>query len=656
MNRKRLILLIGMAALLLVAAGLWQWRAHEQDGSAPLARGIAALIAGKPRTARVELMNAIHADPRSIPAHIAQARALVDLEDRAGARAEVERARELGGRVGDTRVLMAQALLLQGDSAGALRELAHEDMPPTLASAAARVAGRAHMAGGDMQAAGAALDRAATLAPDDPEAWIDIGRWRRALGDEAGAIAAADRAVALAPRNVRALALRGELIRSQYGLMAALPWFERALSIDPDSVPVLTEYAATLADAGQARRMLGITRRILALEPGHARAWFMQAVMAARAGNADLARTLLARTEGRLDGEPATMLLRGVLQLDDGNATLAVEALAPLVAAQPDNRTARILLGRAYYLAGNYASAATTLAPVVAQRDADPYVLTLAARAQEALGDWIMADDMLARAAWPDRAAADSFASPQDAALADGAPPPDAARGQDNIPYIRALLSMGRAAQAVARAQLLSRANPGAPDAHVILGDALTAAGKAGEAARAYEMAANIRFSRDIALRLSAAWQRAGQPARALQVMRLFLSQNPDDPQAQRLAASAAMQAGDWRNALRLLKAVEARLGSSDALLMADMARAALETGKGKEARAYAAWAYRLMPGSPVTADAYGWTLLKTGGHERAAIDLLEKAIALAPAHPLLQAHLRQAYAAAGRKETIAAL
>ncbi|MBH2000631.1 MAG: tetratricopeptide repeat protein, partial [Sphingomonadaceae bacterium] len=424
----------------------------------------------------------------------------------------------------------------------------------------------------------------------------------------------------------------------------------KALAANPDAVPTLEHYAATLADAGEASRMLSLTRRILALDPGNARAWMMQAVMAARADRADLARALLARTQGRLDGEPATRLLRGVLHLQDGNAVLAVEALHPLVDMQPDNRVARTLLARAVYMTGDAASAATLLAPIVAQRDADPYVLTLAARAQEALGDRAMASDMLTRAAWPVRAAADPFASPFDAALANDPAPGNVTTAHDNIPYIRALLSTGRVEDGVARALLLSRANPGVPAAWIIYGDALGIAGRPADAARAYESAANIRFDRDVALRLAAAWSRAGNPARGKQVAQLFLTQNPNDVEALRLAATIALQAQDWRNARRLLRAVQAQTGDADAALMADLARASLESGDHAAARIYAAHAYRLMPANPMTADIYGWTLLRTGAKGPAAIDLLEKAVALAPGHPALQMHLGQAYAATGRK------
>ncbi|HKY80639.1 MAG TPA: tetratricopeptide repeat protein [Sphingobium sp.] len=653
MRRKRLFLFVAAAAALLSLTGLWQW--HRGQGDAALSRGIAALAKGDARTARVELMNAVRAHPRSVAARIAQARALLDLSDGEGAQAEIERARKLGAADGATRHLMAEALLLQGYPDKALQEALSADVPPDAAAMVARLAGQAWLAKEEMAPAAAAFDRALKLAPKDAANWVAVGRFRMAAGDQAGAITAAGRALSLSPQGVKALTLRGELIREQYGLTASLPWFERALEQSPDNVPTLEHYAATLADMGQARRMLSVTRHLLAIDPDNARAWMMQAVMAARAGRVDLARRLLDRIGGRLDGEPATRLLRGVLQLENGNALLAAQSLSPLVADQPDNRVARTLLGRALLEAGDHAAAAT-LAPLVAQRDADPYVLTLAARAQESMGRSDMAQDMLARAAWPTRSASEPIGSPGDAAIAAGPAPGDSASASANIPYIRALLTMGRAGAAVERARLLNRANPGAPAAWLILGDALQAAGRLHEAVQAYESGANIRFSRDVALRLAAAWQRLGDAGRSAQIVRLFLAQNPNDVDAQRLAAAIAMQAGDWKGALRLLRAVQARIGSSDPLLLADLARAALESGDAGSARRYAALAYRLMPASPVTADMYGWTLVASGQKGQAAVDLLEKAVALAPGHPVPRAHLARAYAAMrARPERLAA-
>ncbi len=649
MTRRRSFLFLGLVLLLLAGAAAWQVQADRRDGKAAYDRGVAALGRGDARTARIELLNAIRAEPRSVAVRMAQARALVELEDGAAAQAEVERARALGASAAATRVPLAQALLLQGDVDAALAQATAADVDPRDRALASRIAGRAWLSKGDMVAASAAFEKALALAPGQAEGWIDLGRYRLAAGDQAGAIIAADRAVVLAPQSAEAIAFRGEMTRGQYGLAAALPWFERALALAPDHVPTLTDYAATLADMGEAGRMLSVTRHILLLEPGHPRAYLMQAVMAARAEDYGLARALLGRTQGALDDEPATMLLRGVLHLQEGNAVLAADPLGRLVAMQPDNRQARILLGRAQMEAGDLSAAAATLTPLVVQGDADPYTLTLAARVQEGLGDRSMAEDMLGRAAWPVRPAAAIFTRPGDAALLDQGAPPSSATAGDNIPYIRALMNGGRLDEAADRARLLARANPGAPDAQILWGDALGHARRWAEAARAYEAAANIRFSQNAALRLANAWARAGDPARARQVMTLFLTQNPASLEGRRLAGAMALEAGDWRTARRLLEAVRAQAGDNDALLMAGLARAAMEVGDGGQARILAAHAYRLLPGNPVTADIYGWVLTRSGAKGMAAIDLLEKAAALAPGHPLIRAHLAEAYGAAGR-------
>jgi tetratricopeptide (TPR) repeat protein len=654
--RRRMtgIALIGAATLLMPLHGV---AAGDREGArAALSRGLKALDGGDPRTARVEFMNALKADPDWADARVAQARALVLIGDGVGAQGEVERARALGLPPGATRVLMAHARLLQGEPDDALKEAQARDVPAGQRAYALRIAGRALAMLGRTAQAGQAFDRALTLRPRDAATWIDIGRFRIANGDQAGAIAAADTAVGLAPRSAEAVTLRAMLIRDQYGLVAAVPWFDRALAIDPNDMPTLDAYAATLADMGQARRMLAMTRRMLALEPGNPRAFFMQAVMAARAGDHKLARAMLGRTGGRLDRSPATMLLRGALYIEGGSPGLAVDPLGALGRMQPDNQKVRVLLGRALFDDGRFAEAAATLAPLVERTDADSYALTLAARAREAMGQRPAAEALLDRASMPETGAEPEPEREEAGALPGGGTPgalagaanADPAAAAPNIAYIRALIASGQMEPAVTRAQWLRDANRGAPAAYVVLGDTLMAAGRPADAAQAYEKAANLHFSQGTALRLVAAWRQAGQADRAVRVLGLYLGQNPADVPAARIAASAWGEVKNWDAAVALLEPLRTRLGDNDALLMADLAWAWLGKGDTARARAYAAHAYRLQPANPVAADVYGWVLLRTGGEARNAVDLLEKAVAVAPGHPLLARHLRAAYAKTG--------
>ncbi len=159
----------------------------------PYERGLAAFQQGDVRTARVEFMNALQANPEDRAARVMQARVQLALGDGVAAESEIVRARRSGVPAVDTHHLLAHARLLQNDAQGALRET--ETVPPTRAAYAARIRGRAFMALGDTVAARAEFDRALALSPRDSWVWTDVARFRRAGGDVAGALAAADRAV-----------------------------------------------------------------------------------------------------------------------------------------------------------------------------------------------------------------------------------------------------------------------------------------------------------------------------------------------------------------------------------------------------------------------------------------------------------------------------
>lgn len=648
-GRARLILGAAAALLLSAAPGASLHAGSNPDAQAALARGLAALRAQNPRVARVELMNAIKADPALAAARVAQARALLMMGNAIAARDELDMAARLGAAPSGYRHLLAQAALMTGQPEDALAAARANDIDPAEAEFAARIEGQALQALDRFAEAAAAFDRALAMAPDDAALWADIGRLNLAAGDMAAAHRASARAVELAPRAADALVLRAMLVREQYGLVAALPLFERAVQLHRDDVPALIEYAATLADAGRAGAALSLSRRALSLSPGLPRAYFLQAVMAARAGDTDLARALLRRTGGALDGRAATRLLRGVLHLQSGDATLAIRELEPLLAAQPLNLRARTLLARAYYLDGLYSDAERTLFPLVERADADAYALTLAARIHEALGDRARADHFLARASAPVRGAADVFAgagNPGEVAAAAMAGP---AQAYANLRYIRALLEAGSKAAALAQATRLRDANPGAPAAHMALGDCLEALGRPAEAARAYEASADIRFSEEVALRLVHAWSEAGERGRAERALNLYLAQNPMSIEALRLAGPLYLAAGDFDRALDVLETLRVRLGNQDAQLMADLARAWIGKGEADRALPFAAHAYRLQPASAVAADIFGWALHKARGRSDAAREFLEKAVQLAPDQALVHLHLGQYLAYAGQ-------
>jgi tetratricopeptide (TPR) repeat protein len=633
---------LATAALLLGAAACSN--GPGGSGGSAYARGLEALAEGQPRTARIELLNAIKADPNDGKVRLAQARTYLLLGDGVAAEAELRRARALGISAPDVRHLLAHAFLLQNQPDRAAAEAAGPSSEPAYL---ARIRGLALMALGDMGGAAAAFDEAIGAGPSDSRVWTDVARFRRAGGELAEAIEAADKALAIDPRNAEAMSLRGELTRGQYGLAAAIPWFDKALEIDPDRVETLAERAATLGDLGRMRDMLADTRKILSLSPGHAVAYYLQAMLAARAGKFPLAKSLYQRSRGALDKQPAAMLLASAIDLETGNAERAIQRLQALVATQPDNVKARRLLASAQWRRGDAAGTLQTLRPIADRPDADSYTLTLLGRAFASQGDIDAASHYLARAAEPrQRSATALIAQPADGVQLDAlrrtanARPGDAAL---QVQLIRALLGTGLAPEALERALRLQATNPGAPEAHVLVGDALGIQGNFRAAAEQYRKAANIAFSEPVAMRLIEALRNGGDTKGAQNVLQLFLQQNPQSVPGQLLAAGLFMQARDWDSAIAIYERLRLRLGNRDATLLNNLAWAWSEKGEHDRALPFARKAWELDPHNPATADTLGWILFKSGRDKAQGLALMERASRGAPTDAQIRRHLREA-------------
>ncbi|RYY24983.1 MAG: tetratricopeptide repeat protein [Sphingomonadales bacterium] len=648
----RRVAVIGLAFAAFVAAvvGWFTLAPTRQDPAAArdaVQRSLALYKADNANGAKVQALNAVRLDPNNTDAHIALAQAMLALDDGIGAEAEIQRAVDAGYDPKFAPHLRAHALLLQGEEEKALAETDKTD--PKFRVYGLRIRGRAFTALGNFAAAMEALDEAARLAPNDAEVWTDIGRFRFTAGDLLGAAQASEKAATLAPGNVEALVLRGELVRSQYGLVAALPWFERALERDQYHHDALIEYAATLGDSGRTVDALAATRRALESRPGSPQAFYLQAVIAARAGKFDLARTILAKTGGAIDAMPGMLLLSGTLGIQNGEYEQALAKLRELVARQPMNITARKLLAVALLRTDSARNAIDALRPVVARPDADSYALTLVGRGFERIGERGEAARFLDRAAYPATGDAGAFTADDSTPVlaADAAQRPGDPGAM--IPLIRALLSDGNKSGALAKAQEIASKNQGAPAAHILLGDMMMLLGRPADAAAAYSRAGDLRFDEPTMLRLVEAFDAAGRRADAANTLALFLAQNPVNLPALRLSAHWQLLAGEYDAAIDSLEDLRARIGDGDAALNAELASAYTGAEEFSTALEFGEAAYGLAPSNPAVADAYGWAMFR-GGDTAGAIELLQKAVAIAPRHAGLQWHLAQAYAAANRK------
>src|SRR3546814_15198296 len=109
------------------------------------------------------------------------------------------------------------------------------------------------------------------------------------------------------------------------------------------------------------------------------------------------------------------------------------------------------------------------------------------------------------------------------------------------------------------------------PDAHVLYGDALSAAGRYADAAEAYQKAGNLAFTEGTALRLVAAFARAGKLASEMTVPRFYITKNTLLMPADCLAAKATRETVPWDRPAPPLESLHRRPGAAAALLLSDL-------------------------------------------------------------------------------------
>jgi cellulose synthase operon protein C len=640
------------AAALLIICGLAQpaFAADRDEAEDALVAGVNALRSGNGAAAKIKLLNAIKADPAWALAHAVQGAILLSLGDGYGAEAELNRATELKIDPRTILHLRAHALLLKGDAPAALKTAQDDAIPRKFAGYAARIRAMAFEKMGDFTAAGPEYDAAIALNPKSVETWAKVAEYRYAMGNVSGAIEATVEALKINPRRVQSLRLMGIMVRGQYGLIASLPWFRSALERDPGNLDLMREFAATLGDAGQTVEMLEVTRRMIEADPTNPQAFFMQAVLAARAKNFELARALLYRTNGKLTDVPAFMLVNAGVELQLGNADTAIAQLEDLVGQQPYNLGARRLWAAALLEAGDPDATVDILRTAALRTDADSYTLTIIGRAYEQMGDLPAAYDFLARANEPFRGAAGFFDIRGDLARLSKASQGPSDNADIAVPYINRLINEGQGGQALEAAESLRGRNSGAFQAHSLVGDVLIANGNPAAATNAYRDAARINFGEDVALRLFDSLMQMGDRKGALQVLDLFLSQNPRNVNALTLAADHLSGTGQWSAAIGQLEALQVQLGSRDAAVQSSLGWAWFNQGDKAKALDHGALAYRLAPANPAVTNRYGWILFKTGSNKPQGLALLKKAVATVPEHPALRLQLGEALIAMNRK------
>lgn len=343
---------------------------------------------GELRAARIELLNAIKANPDNLEARLALADLYIRLGQGIAAQAEIEAARQAGVSTDETRVTMGEAFILQGLYDEALEEVDLEMTPEADQAEAYRIRGRALAGRGDHEEAEQAFVEAEQLDGDAPKVKVDLARALFRKGQLAEAFAKVDAALELDPNNIAALLFKGETVRLTQSLEMALPYFQRVLELEPGNATAKLERAATLLDLqreDEARRDIDDVYNIY---PEHPLAHYLSAVLRARGGDFEGARELMNRTRGVLDNYIPAIQFKGLIAYELGDLEQATQHLLRVLRALPNNNAARRVYGAALLRKGEPKLAVDALQPLIDQGLSDTPLLTLMGMAHGRSGNY----------------------------------------------------------------------------------------------------------------------------------------------------------------------------------------------------------------------------------------------------------------------------
>lgn len=558
------------------------------------------------------------------------------------------------------RRMLAKSLLLANETARALEVMApvleREPVLPEFADLAAE----AYVRQGDLDKAADWLARAEKAAPEDPaiqEKQGDINLRRRradlALGDFADAarlsktLSRADAMLVLvnmfsgdydrardgveamerkSPGNVLVANLRGMVLLERGQQEEARAAFESALAKQPTFLPAAANLARLDLLQGKPEQVRKRFDAILAADKNHLQALLVIAEFDARLGRpgdavAALERALRAHP---LALEPRRRLVD--LLLAQGRRADARSRAEEGVKLDPRRPAMFELLAAVRLAEGDRQGAVEALGRIVELEPRAPGPLVARARVERLAGMNKEAEQSLLRALEIQR----DF-------------------GPAHSTLFELLVQANRVQQAAELVRRLKSDFPRFPLGSILEAELFARQRQYKDAARSYANALELSRSGEVAARLYQIRVQAGEGAAALEALRRWVGEHPDQHPARLELSQALLDRGDFAEAVRECQAV-LRSAPTHVVAMNNMALGYLGMGDRPRAVRHARIAHRLLPNDPYVADTLGWILLADGKAAEARA-LLEKAASALKSRPDVRYHYAVALAQLGERD-----
>jgi Tfp pilus assembly protein PilF len=187
---------------------------------------------------------------------------------------------------------------------------------------------------------------ATAIVPREPASWGNLGLTDLRLGDLDGAGPALERAASLAPASADIAFLQGQLEISRGRPAEAIAHFERGVRLDPRGLRIryaLAQEVEAAGGAGADTRAQGLVDEILAPSPGNVAAILERARLAAKRGDATALQDAVAKLSAPANSWPPAVLdqyraLQAAARTDAAEAARTVAVLRNVLLRVPSFR------------------------------------------------------------------------------------------------------------------------------------------------------------------------------------------------------------------------------------------------------------------------------------------------------------------------------
>jgi putative PEP-CTERM system TPR-repeat lipoprotein len=426
---------------------------------------------------------------------------------------------------------------------------------------------------------------------EDPEVLTLKGAVLIARKEFPAARAALDKALALDPMHVPAAANLAQIDLAEGDPPNARKRLQRILAKDPKNLNALAALAAMgPAFGAKDAEILEWLQQAREVSPNAMQITLMLIQHHLRTGNAPAALALSKEVE-KVGGENAEVLrIVGAAQLASGDIPMATGTFSRLLALQPDSPLALRFLAQAQVANNNHAAAALLLRKALQLQPGDFDALLLLAETER---------------------------------------------------------RAGRLGGALALAREAQKRAPTLPTPYVLEGDVMTQQGDAAGAAKAYEEAYTRRRTGEVVIRMQLALDRIGSGTRGENALLGWLEDNPADIPVRAHFGHYLLQRERYKEAAE--EYAKVLKGEPDNAIVLNNLAWILDQLRDPRALEYATRAEQLSPKDPAALDTLAGVLLRRGETER-GIDLLLRAVTLAPDNAEVRLHLAQAWLKSGNK------